>query len=142
VGRILSRIGKGAIGAATGAAAGGPLGAVAGAAGSIRGSGCSPAGKGSVLAAQPRISGGSLEDQIAAFFRQQLKQVESELQGAMQEAQSGGGSSGSGEGGDSRALASSKVQQLVQKRSEMIEMLTNAMKTSHDTSLAVARNLK
>ena len=84
-------------------------------------------------------SGGSLEDQIAAFFRSQLKQVEGELQGAMQQAQAGGGE---GQGGDSRALASSKVQQLVQKRSEMIEMLTNALKTSHESSLTVARNLK
>jgi hypothetical protein len=83
-------------------------------------------------------SGGSLEDRIAAFFREQLRQVEQELETAMKEAERAGQNGQ----GDSRSAAANKVQQLVNKRSEMIEMLTNAQKALHESSMAVNRNIK
>lgn len=134
IGRILARIGQGAMSVAGGASTGGPLLAAA--------AGTSMAGRGNVLATQSdglasALSGGSLEERLAVFFRGQLKYVEGRLEAAMQEAQQAGGADG-----DSRALATSKVQQLVSKRSEMIEMLTNTLKTAHESAIGVARNLK
>jgi len=66
-----------------------------------------------------------------------LRDAEGELQGAMQQSDSAGGA-----GGDSRSAAAQKVQQLIQKRSEMVELLTNTMKTMHDSSMAVNRNIR
>jgi hypothetical protein len=135
--RILARIGAGALNAAAGAAAGGVPGAVLGAAAGIRGGAQCDAAQGSPRGpnGSPRPAGGSLEDQIAAFFRDQLQQIEQELKAAMQEADQVGE-------GDSRAAAASKVQQLVNRRSEMVEMLTNALKTLYESSMTVNRNIK
>ena len=45
-------------------------------------------------------------------------------------------------GGDSRSAAAQRVQQLVQKRSQMVELLSNSLKTLHDNSMAVNRNIR
>jgi hypothetical protein len=96
-------------------------------------------------------SGGrkTLEDQISEYFMKELKAVEGELQSAMQQAdaQGGGGAGGSGGtggagGSDSRSAMSQKVQQLIQKRSQMVELLTNSLKTMHDSAMAVNRNIR
>jgi hypothetical protein len=80
------------------------------------------------------IGGGSFEERLFAFLSGQVRESESELDGAMQQA--------SGGGGDSRTLASQKVQQLVQKRSELVEAMTNTLKSVHETSMSVTRNIK
>lgn len=84
-----------------------------------------------------RAGGTSLEDRIFEFMSSKLRDAEGELQGAMQQSDSAGGA-----GGDSRSAAAQKVQQLIQKRSEMVELLTNTMKTMHDSSMAVNRNIR
>jgi hypothetical protein len=116
--RILASIGKGAATAA-------PL-ALPGVGGA-----CAAA------ASASRLGGGSLEDRIFQFLQSKLRDAEGELEGAMQQSDSAGGS-----GGDSRSAATQKVQQLIQKRSEMVELLTNTMKTMHDSSMAVNRNIR
>ena len=55
----------------------------------------------------------------------------------MQQQESGGAA-----GGDSRSAAAQRVQQLVQKRSQMVELLSNSLKTLHDNSMAVNRNIR
>lgn len=90
-------------------------------------------------------SGGrkSLEDQISEYFMKELKNVEGELQSAMQQSEAqGGGAGAGGNGSDSRSAMSQKVQQLVQKRSQMVELLTNSLKTMHDSAMAVNRNIR
>ena len=81
------------------------------------------------------VSGASVEDRLTQFITSQVRDVERELDAAMQQ---GAG----GAGGDSRTLVSQKVQQLAQKRSELIETLTNTLKSLHDSSMSVARNVK
>jgi hypothetical protein len=124
--RMLCRVGKGALAAGANAVPGGGL-ALAGA--SALGGGRGPALSGGV-------GGGSLEDQIFQFLSMNLRQVEAELKGAMQESGAQGGD------GDSRSAVAQKVQQLAQKRSEMVELLSNTLKTMHDTTQAVNRNIR
>lgn len=88
----------------------------------------------------PRLGGGSLEDRIFEYLSSRLREVEGELESAMQKNDQSGGASGSG--GDSRSAAAQKVQQLVQKRSEMVELLSNSLKTLHDSTMAVDRNIR
>jgi hypothetical protein len=86
------------------------------------------------------VRGGSLEDQIAQFFRSRVREVEDELKKAMHYAQQvGDQSNGTGE---SRSSASTQVQVLVQKRAEMLQMLTDTLRTMHESAMAVNRNLK
>ena len=68
-----------------------------------------------------------------------MRKQEGELEDAMRKAEAGGSG---GPGGDSRALAAQKVQQLVQKRSELVEMMTNIGKSLYESATAVNRNLK
>jgi hypothetical protein len=83
----------------------------------------------------PLFSGGSFEDRLFTFLAEKVRESESNLDSAMQ--QSAGGS-----GGDSQTLVAQRVQQLVQKRSELIETFTNTLKTLHESSMAVDRNVK
>jgi hypothetical protein len=80
------------------------------------------------------LGGGTFEERLLAFYGSRVRDAESDIDGAMQQAE--GGSS------DSRTLASQKVQQLVQKRSELVEAMTNALKSVHESSMSVTRNIK
>jgi hypothetical protein len=153
VGRLLARIGKGALAIGANAVPGGGLATAAlsscGAGGSSGsssgGSGCEPAGGASGGSGgcgtagggiAPSSGGGSLEDRIFAFLTEKLREIEQELDGAMKQADASGAS------GDSRSAATQKVPQLVQKRSEMVELLSNTLKTMHDSTQAVNRNIR
>jgi hypothetical protein len=106
--------------------------------GACSGAAPAPPGSGSASpASSTSTGGGSLEDQIFAFFSKLMQQVEGELKNAMAQQDSQGAG-----GGDSRSAVAQKVQQLIQKRNEMVEMLTNSLKTLHETSMAVNRNIK
>ncbi len=120
--RILGKVGQGAAMAAPALVPGGPaIQAGAGMATRLAGGG----GSG---------GGGSFEDRIFAFMTSRVRSLEGELDTAMQQAD--------GAKGESSTLATQKVQQLVQKRSEAIEALTNTLKTLHDSTQAVNRNIK
>lgn len=87
------------------------------------------------------FSGGgstTLEDQIFEFRIRELKQIEGKLRAAMNQSEAEGGNGDS----DSRSATSQKVQQLIQKRSQMIELLSNTLKTMHDSAMAVNRNIR
>ena len=127
--RLLAGIGRNAARVAPLAVPGGPVGAAAAAQliGPASGGSCAPS----------RAGGGSLEDRIFEFLSSKLREVEGELEGAMQQQDAGGAA-----GGDSRSSAAQKVQQLIQKRSQMVELLSNSLKTLHDSSMAVNRNIR
>lgn len=117
--RILGQVGRGAAMAAPALVPGGPaIQAGAGIATRLAGGG----------------GGGSFEDRIFAFMTSRVRSLEGELDTAMQQAD--------GAKGESSTLATQKVQQLVQKRSEAIEALTNTLKTLQDSTQAVNRNIK
>lgn len=84
--------------------------------------------------------GGSktLEDQLFEFRIRELKEIEGQLRSAMNQSEAEGGNGDS----DSRSATSQKVQQLIQKRSQMIELLSNTLKTMHDSAMAVNRNIR
>jgi hypothetical protein len=128
VSRILGQVGRGAAQAAPALVPGGAAVKAGAAAASRIASGAR--NNGSVL------DGGSLEDRIFAFLSGKVREAEAELDAAMRQGDSGGGN------GDSRTLASQRVQQLVSKRAELVEALTNTMKSAHESTMAVSRNFK